>query len=91
MPKKLDELLEQEKQLEKERMIYLDADDNRGAKRIEKKLYRVRDLIDIELDDGSIEVKKKLDIYRSFVKELGMTKEFERYEKERRKQMKWED
>lgn len=35
--KTLEQLRKQEEELEQERMNYLEADDNRGAKRIEKK------------------------------------------------------
>lgn len=81
---KLDELREKEEELEKERMNYLEADDNRGAKRIERKLDRVRELIEIEHEDGCIELKRKLKIYEKYIKKLGLENKFnEFYKKEK--------
>jgi len=83
---KIDELREQEKQLEQERMNYLEADDNRGAKRIEKKLYRVRELIEVENENGYIEMKRKLKIYREYIHIKGLEKLFnDFYKKEIKK------
>lgn len=86
MNSKLDKLREQEEQLERERMEYLEADDNRGAKRIEKKLLRVKELIEVEYENGAIEIKRKLEIYRSFIRIMGLEKNFnDFYEKEIKK------
>ncbi len=73
---KLDKLREQEEELEQERMNYLEVDDNRGAKRIEKKLYRIRELIEVENENGYIEMKRKLKIYREYIHITGLEKPF---------------
>lgn len=73
---KLEELRKQEAELEQERMNYLEADDNKGAKRIEKKLYRVRDLIEVEHENGCIGLKKQLDIHRKYIQKMGLDKNF---------------
>ena len=83
---KLDELLKQEEELEQERMIYLEADDNRGAKRVEKKLFRTRELIKIEYENGSIEIIRKLEIYEKYIHITGLEKPFnDFYKKEIKK------
>lgn len=53
---KLEQLLEQEEKLEKEKQEYLEADDNRSVKRIEKQIYRTRELIEIEREGRYIEM-----------------------------------
>lgn len=83
---KLEQLRQQEEELEQERINYLEADDNRGAKRIEKKLYRVRELIEVENENGYIEMKRKLKIYQMYIHITGLEKTFnDFYEKEIKK------
>lgn len=83
---KLEQLKQQEEELEQERINYLEADDNRGAKRIEKKLYRVRELIEVENENGYIEMKRKLKIYQMYIHITGLEKTFnDFYEKEIKK------
>lgn len=84
---KLDKLREQEELLEQERMNYLEADDNRGAKRIEKKLYRVRELIEVENENGYIEMKRKLKIYKEYIHITGLEKPFNDFYKKEIKKM----
>lgn len=83
---KLEELLEQEEKLEKEKQEYLEADDNRSVKRIEKQIYRTRELIEIEREGGYIEMQKELKMYKDFIKRRGMKEQFNKfYEKEVKK------
>lgn len=80
---KLEQLLEQEEKLEKEKQEYLEADDNRSVKRIEKQIYRTRELIEIEREGGYIEMQKELKMYKDFIKRRGMEEQFNKfYEKE---------
>lgn len=80
---KLEQLLEQEEKLEKEKQEYLEADDNRSVKRIEKQIYRTRELIEIEREGGYIEMQKELKIYKDFIKRRGLKEQFNKfYEKE---------
>lgn len=65
---KLEQLLEQEEKLEKEKQEYLEADDNRSVKRIEKQIYRTRELIEIEREGRYIEMQKELKMYKRFYK-----------------------
>lgn len=66
-----------------ERMNCLEADDNRGARRVEKKLNRVRDLIEVEKEEQKILLKDKLKIYKDFIEKFGLKEKFnEFYEKE---------
>ena len=74
---KIEELQEQEKKLERERIDCLSVDNNRAAKRIEKELYKVRDLIEIEEMGSTLKLKKDLNIYKKFIKNKGMQNEFE--------------
>ncbi len=73
---RLEELLEQEEKLDRERTEYLEADDNRGAKRTEKKLNQVRDLIQIERLGDTLKLKEDLDIYKKYVKSKGLENDF---------------
>ncbi len=83
---RLEQLRKQEDELEQERMSYLEADDNRSAKRIEKKLYKVRELIEVENENGYIEMKRKLKIYKKYIHITGLEKPFnDFYEKEIKK------
>lgn len=80
---KLEQLLEQEEKLEKEKQEYLEADDNRSVKRIEKQIYRTRELIEIEREGGYLGMQKELKIYKDFIKRRGMEEQFNKfYEKE---------
>lgn len=80
---KLEQLLEQEEKLEKEKQEYLEADDNRSVKRIEKQIYRTRELIEIEREGGYIEMQKELKMYKDFIKRRGLKEQFNKfYEKE---------
>lgn len=80
---KLEQLLEQEEKLEKENQEYLEADDNRSVKRIEKQIYRTRELIEIEREGGYIEMQKELKMYKDFIKRRGLKEQFNKfYEKE---------
>lgn len=76
---KLDELREKEEALEKEVVMYKEVDDNRNAKKTEKKLERVRTLIDIEYENEQIKIYEKLEIYKKFIKIEGLSKEFEKF------------
>lgn len=83
---KLEQLLEQEEKLEKAKQEYLEADDNRSVKRIEKQIYRTRELIEIEREGGYIEMQKELKMYKDFIKRRGMEEQFNKfYEKEAKK------
>lgn len=83
---KLEKLLEQEEKLEKEKQEYLEADDNRSVKRIEKQIYRTRELIEIEREGGYIEMQKELKMYKDFIKRRGMEEQFNKfYEREVKK------
>ena len=74
---KIEELQEQEKKLERERIDCLSVDNNRAAKRIEKELYKVRDLIEIKEMGSTLKLKKDLNINKKFIKNKGMQNEFE--------------
>lgn len=76
---KLEQLLEQEEKLEKAKQEYLEADDNRGVKRIEKQIYRTRELIEIEREGGYLEMQKELKMYKDFIKRRGMEEQFNKF------------
>lgn len=78
---KLEQLLEQEEKLEKEKQEYLEADDNRSVKRIEKQIYRTRELIEIEREGGYIEMQKELKMYKDFIKRRGLEDQFNKFYK----------
>ena len=73
---KLDELKEKEENLEKERMMYLEVDNNAMAKRKEKELFKVREQIEVINMEKKIEIKKELEIYKKYIKEIGQEEKF---------------
>lgn len=73
---KLDELMEKEEKLEQERMMYLEVDNNAMAKRTEKALFKVREQIEVINMESKIEIKKQLEIYKKYIKELGLEEKF---------------
>lgn len=62
--------------LEKERIAYLEADDNRTAGRIEAKINKLRK--EKELKDYQ-KIKKELDLALNFINKKGAKQEFEDY------------
>lgn len=62
--------------LEKERMDYLEVDDNRTAGRIQSKIDKLRN--EIELKNYK-KLKKELELALNFIKEKGVKNEFEDY------------
>lgn len=73
---KLDELRKQEEELEQERMMYLEADNNRMARKKEKELYKVREKIEVVQLEEKINIKKQLIIYKDYIKKLGLEEKF---------------
>lgn len=85
---KLDELIQQEQLLEQEYIEYKEADDNRGATKIEKKLKRVRALINIEFENKQIQIYEKLEIYKKFIQKHSLSEKFEKFYDEEVKRIK---
>ena len=75
----LEELREKEEELEKRRMEYLEMDNNRMAKRVEKELYKTMDLIEVKILEQKIDMKRELKIYKEFIKNLGLEERFNEY------------
>ena len=73
---KLDELMEKEEKLEQERTMYLEVDNNAMAKRKERELFKVREQIEIINMESKIEIKKQLEIYKKYIKKLGLEEKF---------------
>ena len=73
---KLDELKEKEENLEQERMMYLEVDNNAMAKKKEKELFKVREQIEVINMEKKIEIKKELEIYKKYIKKIGQEEMF---------------
>lgn len=73
---KLDELMEKEEKLEQERTMYLEVDNNAMAKRKERELFKVREQIEVINMESKIEIKKQLEIYKKYIKKLGLEEKF---------------
>ena len=73
---KLDELKEKEENLEQERMMYLEVDNNAMAKKKEKELFKVREQIEVINMEKKIKIKKQLEIYIKYIKETGQEERF---------------
>lgn len=71
-----DDIYEEIEKLEKERMDYLEVDDNRTAGRIEAKINKLRK--EKELKDYQ-KIKKELDLALKFINKKGDKQEFEDY------------
>ena len=73
------ELEDEEEKLKKERMEFLEADNNSMAKRIEKKIYKIRDQIElIELEE-KINIKNEIKIYADFIHYLGQEQNYKEF------------
>ena len=84
---KLEELKEKEENLEQERMMYLEVDNNAMAKKKEKELFKVREKIEVIEMEKKIKIKKQLEIYIKYIKETGQEERFTNfYNKELRKE-----
>ena len=71
-----DDIYEEIERLEKERMDYLEVDDNRNAGRIEAKINKLRN--EKELKEYK-KIKKELALALKFINEKGNKQEFEDY------------
>lgn len=71
-----EDIYEEIERLEKERIAYLEVDDNRTAGRIEAKINKLRN--EKELRDYK-KIKKELDLALKFINEKGDKQEFEDY------------
>ena len=71
-----DDIYEEIERLEKERMDYLEVDDNRTAGRIEAKINKLRN--EKELKEYK-KIKKELALALKFINEKGNKQEFEDY------------
>lgn len=81
--KKINELQEQYDKLERNRMDYLEADMNREAGRISKKMYKISDEISQlrEKQEYGLnqDMKKAINLYKKFLDYKGLNKEFESF------------
>ena len=71
-----EDIYEEIERLEKERIAYLEVDDNRTAGRIEAKINKLRK--EKELKDYQ-KIKKELDLALNFINKKGAKQEFEDY------------
>lgn len=71
-----DDIYEEIERLEKERIDYLEVDDNKTAGRIQSKINKLRN--EKELRDYK-KIKKELDLALKFINEKGNKQEFEDY------------
>lgn len=71
-----DDIYEEIERLEKERIAYLEVDDNRTAGRIEAKINKLRN--EKELRDYK-KIKRELEFALKFINEKGDKQEFEDY------------
>ena len=77
MEEKVFKIIEEEiKKLEKERMDYLEADDNKTAGRIQSKINKLRN--EKELRDYN-KIKRELELALKFINKKGNKQEFEDY------------
>ena len=71
-----DDICEEIEKLEKERMDYLEADDNKTAGRIQSKINKLRN--EKELRDYN-KIKRELELALKFINKKGNKQEFEDY------------
>lgn len=73
---RLEELRKKEAELEQERINWLEADNNRMAKKKEQELYKIRNMIEVVVLEEKIEIKRQLEIYKKYIKNLGLEEKF---------------
>ena len=71
-----DDIYEEIEKLEKERMYYLEVDDNKTAGRIQSKINKLRN--EKELRDYN-KIKRELELALKFINKKGNKQEFEDY------------
>ena len=72
-----DDIYEEIEKLEKERMDYLEVDDNKTAGRIQSKINKLRN--EKELRDYN-KIKRELELALKFINKKGNKQEFEDYQ-----------
>lgn len=68
-----EKIIEKIQQLEKDKMGYLECDDKAGARRKEKQIEK------LEIQLKSAEIEENLKIYKKFIKERKLEKEFQSF------------
>lgn len=81
--KKISDLIDQYNELDKEYTSYLEADMNKEARKIHNKMYKIDEEIrtlEEQRDYGlKQDMKRKIELYRKFIKSKGLTYEFENF------------
>jgi signal transduction protein with GAF and PtsI domain len=84
--KKVDELINQYNELDKEYIEYLEADMNKEARRVNSKMQKISSEINKLREQQEYglksEMKRRIDLYRKFINKKGLTQEFENFEEE---------
>ena len=87
--KNKNELLDEMEKLENDRTSYLEADMNSMARKIEKKLYKIQDQLEIIELEEKINIKNEIKIYAEFVHYTGQEQEYEKFRKNELKKMEY--
>ena len=73
------ELLDEIEKLETDRTNYLEADMNSMAKKIEKKIWKIQDQIEVVELEEKIDIKNEIKIYKNFIHYQGLEKNYEEF------------
>ena len=79
--KSKNELLDEVEKLETDKISYLEADNNSMAKRIEKKIWKIQDQLEVINLEEKINIKNELKIYKDFIHYLGREQDYSEFRK----------
>ena len=83
------ELLDEMEKLEIDRINYLEADMNSMARKIEKKIWKIQEQIElIELEE-KINIKNEIKIYANFIHYLGQEQNYKEFRNKELKKMEY--
>ncbi len=83
------ELLDEMEKLEIDRTNYLEADMNSMARKIEKKIWKIQEQIElIELEE-KINIKNEIKIYANFIHYLGQEQNYKEFRNKELKKMEY--
>lgn len=81
--RKINELLDEYEQVEKEYMAYLEADMNKEARKCSNKMHKITDTINKLTDQRDyglkMDMKRKIDLYEKFINKKCLRYEFNNF------------
>lgn len=88
--RKINELINEYEQIEKEYMVYLEADMNKEARKLNNKMHKITEQINKLTDQRDYglkeDMKRKIDLYEKFITQKCLRYEFNNFLEEEEEQ-----